>query len=205
MTRPGPPPATAALKVTRDAKSCGDTVPDERWVVGEAGGVANVVIKLVGAPPPANPPPPATALIDQVGCRYDPHVLAVPAGSKVRFKNSDLVLHNVHGHAVPEERTRFNYAMPRKDQVIPRKLKKPGVIRLGCDAGHTWMTAWIHVTEHPWVAVTANDGRFELTGVPPGEHTLQIWHEVAGVRTLPVTVLPDASAAAATEVAITLP
>jgi hypothetical protein len=85
------------------------------------------------------------------------------------------------------EETVFNTAFP--EQVKPKTitLREPGIIEIGCDAGHDWMRAYVHVFEHPFFAVSAKDGSFHLQ-VPPGRHTLRIWHEHYGTRTLPVEV-----------------
>jgi hypothetical protein len=73
--------------------------------------------------------------------------------------------------------TVFNVAMPMRGQRLPAKLTRPGVVRLQCDAGHTWMTAWIYVFDHPLFAVTDQEGHFAIPDAPPGEYTLEYWHE----------------------------
>jgi hypothetical protein len=71
----------------------------------------------------------------------------------------------------------FNLAMPIKGQMLPTKLTRAGLIRLQCDAGHSWMNAWVHVFDHPHHAVTDERGHFEIRDVPPGTYTLEYWHE----------------------------
>jgi len=70
-----------------------------------------------------------------------------------------------------------NIAMPIKGQKLPTKLARPGIIRLQCDAGHTWMSAWIHVFREPTFAVTDERGHFSIPNVAPGEYTIEYWHE----------------------------
>ena len=36
-----------------------------------------------------------------------------------------------------------------------------------CDV-HGWMNAYVGVLDHPFFAVTDEDGKFELKGLPPG-------------------------------------
>ncbi len=44
------------------------------------------------------------------------------------------------------------------------------------------MNAEMMVVSHPYYAVTDQDGRFELTDVPPGDYEVVAWHEGWHVR-----------------------
>ncbi|HVT08852.1 MAG TPA: carboxypeptidase regulatory-like domain-containing protein [Polyangia bacterium] len=171
----GPAAPRPAYKVTKDAAVCGAAQPNETLVVSPAGGLANVVVSLRAPRPAAPPPPTPNAAVDQRGCRYEPHVQAVTAGTPLALVNSDAVLHNVHGSAGPIQV--FNVAMPIRNQRLPTKLTRPGLVRLQCDAGHTWMGAWIYVFDHPYFAVTGADGKFAIEDVPAGHYTVEYWHE----------------------------
>jgi hypothetical protein len=50
------------------------------------------------------------------------------------------------------------------------------------------MDAYAGVLSHPYFAVTASGGAFELKGLPPGTYTVEAWHEKLGTRTQSVTV-----------------
>jgi plastocyanin len=185
VTLGGPPPVTAPLKVTKDTSVCGSTKPNEAVVVSKAGALANVVVSLRAAKPASPPPPTPNAAIDQQACQYKPHVQAVTVGTPLALVNSDAVLHNVHGHNGPVQV--FNVAMPIRNQRLPTKLTRPGLVQLQCDAGHTWMGAWIYVFEHPYFAVTGGDGKFEIKDVPAGHYTVEYWHEPLDGRGAGVT------------------
>lgn len=176
----GVAPAPPMVKVTKDATACGADHASDAVRVDATGAVANVVVTLRPAKPlPATagtrPLATAKATLDQVGCRYQPHVQVASVGTELTLINSDKVLHNVHGNVGPV--TVFNVAMPIKGQRLPTKLTKPGLVRLQCDAGHTWMNAWIYVADHPYHAVTDAAGNYEIRDVPAGEYTLELWHE----------------------------
>lgn len=179
-----------SLEIRRDQKFCGDSMPDDSLRVGEDGGLANAVVYLKNPPDAsdqlARPVHDPNVQLDQNGCRYVPRVLAVEAGARLTIVNSDPILHNVHAREGKE--TRFNLAFPIRNQKLPVTLKEPGLLRVQCDAGHTWMRAWIHVFDHPYFAVTAVDGTYQIPGVPPGTYQVVVWHETLGEQTAEVTV-----------------
>jgi len=177
----------APLPVTKDAKVCGTSQPDESLVVGAAGALKNAVVYLRDAPASAGARTPKEHVLDQLGCRYSPHVIAAQVGDKLTAVNSDSLLHNVRGTA-QDGRTPFNVAMPLSGMRRAFELVQPGLIHTGCDAGHTWMSAYVQVFAHPYFAVTGDDGRFSLPEVPPGKYTLVAWHERLGETSRSVTV-----------------
>ena len=170
-------PKLPPIRVGRDAGVCGAEQANEAASASPGGGLRNVVVSLHAVKPPAPtvPPPPGKATVDQVGCMYKPHVQAVTVGSELTLVNSDRVLHNVHANLAGV--TVFNMAMPIKGQRLPTKLTRPGPVRLQCDAGHTWMNAWIYVLGEPLFAVTDDRGHFSIPAVPAGEYTIEYWHE----------------------------
>jgi hypothetical protein len=172
------PARAAPLPIVKDASVCGKEVPNERLLVAADRGLANVLVSIQGIKPAAPPPPATGATIDQVGCRYTPHVQAATVGTRLSVVNSDAVLHNVHAvgtGATPA--TVFNLAMPFKGQKLPTVLRRTGVMKIRCDAGHDWMSAYIGVYDHPYFAVTDQQGRFTIADVPAGEHQVELWHE----------------------------
>jgi plastocyanin len=148
---------------------------DESLLIGEQGGVANVVltIEVAGAEKkvPAEP-----IVFDQEGCRFHPHVAVVPVGATLRFANSDETNHNVHTYAKKNDSINKNVAAAGTlDQV----LTKAEVIDVKCDI-HPWMKGYVVVTDATHHAVTKPDGSFEITGLPAGDYELAWWHEELG-------------------------
>jgi plastocyanin len=180
-------PRGAPLPIVKDAAVCGKQAPNESLLIAADRGIANVVVAIKGVKPSAPPAPVANATIDQVGCRYVPHVQAVTVGTKLSLINSDAVLHNVHAVATsPTPATVFNVAMPFKGQKLPAVVRRPGLMKVRCDAGHDWMSAYVAVFDHPYFAVTDDRGRFTITDVPAGEHQVELWHEPIAPNTAPV-------------------
>ncbi len=172
-----PAPVTAPHQVLKDGNVCGKDAPNEAVVVGKAGGLANVVVFVKGAKAPDKVAPVANAALDQRQCRYFPHVQALTVGTPLSLMNDDAILHNVHANDTGM--TVFNVAMPIKGQKLPIPMRKPGLMKLQCDAGHTWMNGWIYVFDHPFFAVTDDKGAFSIKDVPPGDYTVELWHEPA--------------------------
>ncbi len=172
-----PCPRPPAHPVVKDGGVCGKDAPNEAVIVGKSGGLGNVVVFLKDAKFEGKVEPVAGAALDQRTCRYFPHVQALTVGTPLSLMNNDAILHNVHAN--DSGMTVFNVAMPIKGQKLPIPMRKPGLMKLQCDAGHTWMNGWIYVFPHPYFAVTDEKGTFSIKNVPPGDYTLELWHEPA--------------------------
>lgn len=124
--------------------------------------------------------------LDQDGCLYKPHVVAVQAGQAINITNSDPTTHNVH--PLPKENREWNKSQtsgaPAIDYKFPRTEMK---IAVKCNI-HPWMQAYIHVLEHPYFAVTDSNGAFEIGNLPPGTYTLQAVHTRIGEQEIEFTV-----------------
>lgn len=182
-------PAGEELKVTQDFGTCGKGVRDESLLVGGDGGLANAVVYILGLPKGGKT---QNAAIDQSTCVFKPHVLFVASGSKIALKNSDPVLHNAHA-TNGGGRTEFNLAMPVQNQTIAKPVKIPAekdyeTIKIGCDAGHTWMSAHIFIGQHSFGAVTDDQGNFSIPDVPAGNYQALVWHEKQGSKTVEITI-----------------
>jgi plastocyanin len=170
----------------------GPLVREESVVADDSGRLANVVVYLRDGPP-VDVPMAAPAVLDQVGCRYVPHVIALRTGQTLTIRSSDATLHNVHGQCTVNPA--FNVGMTGPGQSRDFTFARPEVFKVGCDV-HPWMSAHVAVFDHPLFAVTGAGGRFEVRSVPPGTYTLVAWHERLGTREQQVTVPPPASAGA---------
>ncbi len=175
VTWSGAKPALEAFAINKNPEVCdtggGGKRSSNRLVIGKGGGVANAVVYLEGVT--AGKPMPAEAVtLDQKGCRYDPHIVLVPKKAELTMSSSDAILHNIHmfGAAV------YNLPFPDQDTVA-KKMRKGGLVRIQCDAGHGWMSAYAWVISHPYYALTDENGAFTLTDVPPGKYTIKMWHE----------------------------
>lgn len=187
----GKAPDKKKLQVTKDAAICGKKdIYDESLVVGRGGALANTVVFIDGIA--GGKAAGAKVVLDQVGCRYAPHVQAAMIGSKLTVKNSDAAMHNVHSYL--NGSTVFNFATPTQGSQVEKELEEEGPIAVKCDAGHTWMNAWVYVLEHSYFSVTGQDGKFTIEGVPPGTYQVKTWHEKLGEKSGNVTVEANGTA-----------
>ena len=130
--------------------------------------------------------PTAPVVLNQENCRYHPHVFGIMVGQPLEILTSDPTLHNIH--ATPKGNTEFNTAQPIKGMKMQHLFTtKEIMVPFKCDV-HGWMNAYVGVLDHPYFAVTAEDGSFSIKNLPPGTYTLAAWHEKAGTKTISVTV-----------------
>ena len=160
--------------------------------VDEEAGLANVLVYVADNLPPGPYPPAEPPVIDQVGCRYTPHVAGIMVGQELLVLNSDELLHNVH--SLSEVNAPFNRAMPGaiKRATFSFNDEEPA-FRIKCDV-HPWMSTYLAVFDHPYFAVTGPDGSFEIPGLPAGTYTIEAWHERLGTMRSGVTLLDGLTA-----------
>jgi plastocyanin len=172
------------------AKMHDGPILDESLVVDQDGAVANVVVSIsegLSGWLKEEYPPAREAVLDQKGCVFQPHVIAVMVHQPLRIQNSDPILHNVRLLAVNNQAA--NLGQPTVGEIATAPFEEPEVFRVKCDV-HPWMQAWVRVLDNPFFAVTGPDGRFNIRGLPPGIYTVKAWHEQLGVREMTVTLSP---------------
>lgn len=181
----GQSPSPEPLQITRDEEYCGDfALIDESLVISrETSGLRYVAIWLESREPvPVHPKTAAIAekpvVLDNLNCRFEPRMLIVRPGQTLEIRNSDTIAHNA---AVFARRNQpFSEVIPM-NQPLLKKFPRPETqpIRVDCSI-HAWMKAWMVVCEHPYAAVTDQDGKFTISDLPAGEWTFRFWHERPG-------------------------
>ena len=185
----GTPPKAKAINFGPE-KVCanlhGDRPPVyETLVVNPNSTVKGTLVTIRGKVPGEYKPPAQPVVIDQVGCIFAPHVAGVLVGQEIEFRNSDPVSHNIRG--TPTRNQPFNNVFAAK-VTAKTKFDSPEIgIPLKCDI-HYWMSGYVHVSQHPFFAITGDDGSFVIPDVPPGDYTLLAWHETLKNQTQPITV-----------------
>ncbi|HEX8719141.1 MAG TPA: carboxypeptidase regulatory-like domain-containing protein [Pyrinomonadaceae bacterium] len=179
----GAPPAPKGISMDADPV-CASASPDAHAedIVVNGDKLANVLVyiregkagdkSITGFQFPAQSAP---ATLDQRGCHYVPHVLALQTGQPFNVVNSDPTAHNVNVDARQNEK--FNQGQsPGAPPIVKQFRRAETVIPVKCNQ-HPWMRAYVAVLQHPFYAVSDKDGRFEIKGVPAGTYTVVAWHE----------------------------
>ncbi len=130
----------------------------------------------------------AKPVINQKNCTFDPHVQVLQTRTPFEVVNLDPVAHNAQ--CVQNMVTLFNPMQPKQGLRNEFKIKRPGLATVTC-AVHNWMRAFVYVLPHPYHCVTAEDGAFVISDVPPGDYELVVWQEHLGERTRQVHVDAD--------------
>jgi hypothetical protein len=173
---------TKVKEVDRGICAAEDYYKDHLLINEKGNGVANVFVYLPKAPTgyKAPPVPSEPVVFDQKRCRFIPHALVVRCNQKVLIKSDDDLVHNTHTN--PLKGKGFNQAIkPNERDGVETTYDKPEnlPVKVNCDL-HTWMTAWHLPLDHPFAAVTDENGKFEIKGLPPGKHEFRVWHEMPG-------------------------
>jgi len=161
-------------------------VPDESTAVNADGTLKNVVIYVKDGPNVAADNPPL--VMDQKGCRYIPHILAAHIDEPIDVTSHDATMHNVDVQSSINPPQNFSESFV--DDTFRLSFAKPEIMHVKCDV-HPWMSANICVFDHPFFAVTGDDGKFRIPRLPSGSYTLVAWHERYGSLEQSFTVADD--------------
>jgi hypothetical protein len=190
-----PPP----LKISKFKEFC-KNVPNETWVVGPGSGVRYAVVTLEGVTRGKPLEREAVHELDNVDCRFVPHVQTASVGQFLLVKNSDPILHAAHA-VFSDGQPQFNVGLyPGK--IVRKPLVSPGVAKIICEV-HPWMSAYVVVTDHPYHAVTDLYGEYEIRDIPPGTYRLKAWHESLGAMEKEIEV--KAGGVSSVEFTLSLP
>ncbi len=176
--------APAVLDTSKDP-GCKEKVEAENLIVSDDGGLANAVIMLRTKNPKVHPDYEKTEkdelVLDNLNCRFEPHVQVVRLSQTLLLKNSDPMGHN--SNISPLLGTPVNPVLAAGSEPVPYKFtaEEAVPVKVGCNI-HPWMGAWIVARKDPYAAVTDKDGNFTIENLPADAKELEfrLWHESAG-------------------------
>ncbi len=173
-----------SVTLTKDAEFCGPHKPvDETLVVGEGGALRDVFVylyvargKKIAIHPDFKPGDPKS--LANKGCRFEPHAMVVWSAEELEVRNDDTISHN----------TNLNFAangdfnqIVANGSPLTKKFDKiePFPAAVTCNI-HPWMRGCVLVRDNPYMAVTGEDGSFEIKNIPAGAQEIILWHESHG-------------------------
>ena len=171
-----------------DCKKLHDTAPAADAVVRNGDMLQNVFVWVKGGLEGKKFEVSKDAVqLDQKGCIYSPHVLALQTRQMFKVSNSDPTTHNVH--PLPKVNREWNRSQSEGASAIEydRFTREEIMLPVKCNI-HPWMRAYINVVDHPFFAVSGADGSFEIKGLPPGTYTIGAKHERLGDQEMSVTL-----------------
>jgi plastocyanin len=165
---------------------CAAAKPKENSVLVSNGGLKDVLVRIEVGGAKAGDVPTTAPQLKQEGCMYIPRILGVVAGQDIEVVNADKTMHNVHTYKGQE--TLLNAGQPAGSSPIKKPASdEAAVIKVKCDV-HPWMTAYVIATDHPFFAVTDENGKFKIDKVPPGDYNVEAWHSEYGLKTMKIHV-----------------
>ncbi len=147
--------------------------------VGPDGGLADVVIEIVGIEWKGSWTPPEQPLvIRQKGCLFTPRILMAYDGAELTIYNDDPVEHNINTG-------QWNEVQGPSKQPITKTIRYGGqpYTRVTCNI-HNWMECWVYVARTPYHSRTKKDGTFRIDGIPPGKYRATAMHPTLGRKRL---------------------
>ena len=152
------------------------TYTPETWIVGEAGGLANVVVWLKPKAPNQVIAQPLPKLYwDRVDVRYVPHVQVATPGTEIVLRNKESPC---KGFSLSGLHNKFS-VMVHEGQEYPVKVKRAEICSVGCLV-RPYANGHLVVVDTPYFALTDNAGGFEIRNVREGEYRVFAYHEAAG-------------------------
>jgi plastocyanin len=178
-TAPTPPP----LVVQKDAFCIAKKPPNDAIVIGKGNALVNAVVYLrvptgqkVDVAPQYAAQMNQPVVLDNKGCEFHPHVTLVRVGQTLAIKNSDPVGHNTNVSLLG-----FNQVIPAGAKPVDVKVgvASPLPSEINCNI-HPFMKGYVLAQDHPYMATTDQDGKFEIKDIPAGKHEFQFWQESTG-------------------------
>lgn len=180
----GPAVAPQPINVDKDVAFCGQQglVSEKLLVNAENRGIKNVVFHVHtgrgGSELPESPPANRTHQLANDRCRFEPHVVLLQVGDSLKLTNLDTVGHNFNMAFFANAAQNLTVP-PGGENVLEITEAEPAVIPVDCNI-HPWMRAYVVALDHPYGAISDENGALEIKGLPAGQELVfRLHHEAA--------------------------
>jgi len=184
------PVEKTGTEVPEELKLCGSEFKMNKYIISADLGVKNVIVALKNVSK-GKAMPKQDLSLDNKNCQFHPLVGIAYKNSQFVIHNSDPIFHNTSlGLMMKDKRsTVYNLALPTQNATIKKPVQRTGMISVKCDS-HKWMRSYVYAAKNPYVAVTGENGKFEITDILPGKYEVTVWHEGFGEVVKTVEVKP---------------
>jgi hypothetical protein len=169
---------------------CHDANPElyTEDVIITAGKLANVFVYVSGDMLElyAFDAPKSDVVLAHRGCQLVPHVLGMQLSQTLKVANEDSTTHNTH--FLPKANKDWNQSQPGNSPPVETKFETAEVLIPVKDNQHPWQKAYVSILSHPFFAVSARNGSYQISGLPPGQYTVVAWHERFGEQRAEISV-----------------
>jgi hypothetical protein len=174
------------IQATKDPEFCGKhNLMTEKVLVGPDGALQNVFVYLYPARGkkveihPDIKPAAEPKVLDNKGCRFEPHAMVLWTEESLAIHNSDPLGHNTNAQKLVAN-PKFNEQITADKPTIKKFSKsEPIPTEVACNV-HPWMSAVVLIRDNPYMAVSGEDGSFTIENIPVGKHQFVFWHENKG-------------------------
>lgn len=130
--------------------------------------------------------PKSDASLAHRGCRFVPHVLGMQQSQTLKIVNEDASSHDTH--FIAKDNSDWDQSQPENSPPLERKFAIPELLIPVKDKQHPWEKAYVAVLSHPFFSVSARNGSYKISGLPPGQYTVVAWHERFGEQRSEISV-----------------
>lgn len=125
--------------------------------------------------------------VSLVGCKFTPSLIVLDVKQPLRFVHSGKTIHSIHGR--PLLNPVFNLGiLPDKPYVDTSfEIEEPKPFVIACDV-HNRVQGAVMVLDHPFYAITDENGVFRIENIPEGQHELTFWHSKLGLKVISIDV-----------------
>jgi hypothetical protein len=184
----GEPPQPVEITIDKDRDFIKGPLFDPSLRVDpKTKGIANVVVWLDvakgGKLPPIHPsydePAKRPVTLSYRNGEFEPHIVVVRTKQELVLRNADKIGYAAKGDFF--KNTPWHELMPAgavQRKVFDHSESRPCPI--ACLI-HPWMYSLIVIKDHPYAAISQQDGKIQIKNLPVGTHSFAIWHERMGI------------------------